>query len=128
MIDRPGDVDFFQVALKDAGFIYLEIDRMLYANVDVQLFDAYHNLLQTSANPETQSETVYVDNLSAGVYFIKVYAPGDGVGQYRLTPTIGTPTSPISDDIGDDTSRAFPLVPYTRVNRHLWNDNPSDYF
>jgi hypothetical protein len=128
MIDRPGDVDFFQVVLKDTGFIYLEIDRMLDANVDVQLFDASHNLLQTSANPETQPEAVYVDNLNAGVYFIKVYAPGDGIGQYRLTPTIGTPTSPISDDIGDDTSRAFPLVPYTRVNGYLWNDYTTDCF
>jgi hypothetical protein len=127
-IDKPGDVDFFQVVLKDAGFIYLEIDRMLHANVDVQLFDAYHNLLQSSANPETEPETIYVDNLNAGAYFIKVYAPDGGVGQYRLTPTIGTPTSPISDDIGEDASRAFPLVPYTRVNGYLWSDNTVDCF
>lgn len=128
MIDDPGDADFFQVVLKDNGFIYLEVDRMLYANVDVQLFDAFYNLLQTSANPNTQSEAIYVDGLDAGVYFIKVYSPDDGIGQYRLTPTIGTPTSPISDDIGDDISRAFPLVPYRRVNGYVWSDYTSDYF
>lgn len=128
MIDRPGDVDFFQVVLKDRGFVYLTVDRMLYANVDVQLFDAYHTLLQTSANPETRPEEIYVDGLEAGVYFIKVHSNDDTTGQYRLTPTIGTPTSPISDDIGDDISRAFPLVPYERVDGYVWSDNTSDYF
>jgi hypothetical protein len=128
MIDKAGDTDFFQVVLKDSGFIYLEIDRMLHSNVDVQLFDAYHNLLQTSANPDTQSEMIYVDALDTGVYFFKVYSPKDGTGQYRLTPTISTPTSPISDDIGDDMSRAFPLIPYRRINGYIWNDNTSDYF
>lgn len=128
MIDRPGDVDFFQVVLKDSGFIYLEVDRMLHSNVDVQLFDAHHLLLQTSANLDTQPESIYVDGLNTGVYFIKVYSPEDQISQYRLTPTIGTPTSPISDDIGDDKSRAFTLVPYERVNCYIWNDNSGDYF
>jgi len=128
MIDQPGDVDFFQVLLKDAGFIYLTVDRMLYTTVDVQLFDAYHTLLQTSANPETESEEIYVDGLDAGVYFIRVYSRDNGIGQYRLTPTIGTPTSPISDDIGDDMTKAFPLVPFSRVGGHVWADNTSDYF
>jgi hypothetical protein len=129
MIDRPGDMDFFQVVLKDTGFIYLKVDRMLYANVDVQLFDAEHNLLQTSANPGIEpNEAIYVDGLDAGVYFIKVYSPDGGTGQYRLTPTVITQTSTISDDIGNDMSRAFPLVPYRRVNGYVWNDNTSDYF
>ncbi|UCD51663.1 MAG: hypothetical protein JSW27_03345 [Phycisphaerales bacterium] len=128
MIDAPGDTDFFQVVLKDRGFVYLTIDRMLYANVDVQLFDAYHNLLQTSANLDTQAEEIYVDGLNAGVYFIKVYSRDDEIGQYRLTPTIGTPTSPISDDIGDGTSDAFPLVPFRRVGGYVWDDNTSDCF
>jgi hypothetical protein len=129
MIDRPGDEDFFQVLLKDDdGFIYLEVDRMLHSNVDVQLFDAYHSLLKTSAKLDTNSESIYEDNLDAGVYFIRVYSPDDGTGQYRLTPTIGTLTSPISDDIGDDYSEAFPLVPYRRVNGYLWNDNTTDCF
>lgn len=128
MIDRPGDVDFFQVLLKDSGFIYLTVDRMLYANVDVQLFDAYRALLQTSARPGTTSEEIYVAGLDAGVYYIRVYSLGDDLGQYRLTPTISTPTSVISDDIGDEMSRAFPLVPYRRVSGYLWSDNTSDYF
>ena len=128
LIDGPGDVDFFQVVLKDSGFIYLEMDRMLHSNVDVQLFDAYHALLQTSANRETEPEAIYVDNLAAGVYFIRVYSPDDEISQYRLTPTVGTPTSTISDDIGDDTSRALPLVPYRRVNGYVWTDYTSDYF
>jgi hypothetical protein len=128
MIDDSGDVDFFQVVLKDSGFIYLEVDRMQYSNVDVQLFDASHKLLQTSANPDIESEAIYMDNLDAGVYFIRIYSLGDGIGQYRLTPTIGTPTSTVSDDIGDDMSRALPLVPYQRVNGYVWNENTSDYF
>ena len=128
MIDQPGDTDFFQIILKDNGYIYLEIDRMLHSNVDVQLFDAYYNLLQTSASPDTKSEVIYVDNLDAGLYFIKVYSPDDSISQYRLTPTVGTPTSTISDDIGDDTSRAFPLVPYRRVDGYFWNDTTNDYF
>ncbi|MFC1766595.1 cohesin domain-containing protein [Planctomycetota bacterium] len=128
MIDRPGDVDFFQVVLKDTGFIYLEVDRMLYGNVDVQLFDAYYNLLQTSANSELQPEVVYVDDLPAGIYFIKVSAAQGEVGQYRLIPTISTPTSPIGDDIGDSIERAFPLVPYRYVNAYFWNDSTDDYY
>jgi len=129
MIDSPGDVDFFQVVLKDDdGFIYLEVDRMLHSNVDVQLFDAYHSLLKTSAKLDTNPESIYEDNLDAGVYFIRIYAPDNGIGQYRLTPTVGTLTSPISDDIGDDTSEAFPLVPYRRVNGYLWDDNTTDCF
>ena len=129
MIDSPGDVDFFQVVLKDDdGFIYLEVDRMLHSNVDVQLFDAYHSLLKTSAKPGTDPESIYEDKLDAGVYFIRVYSPDNGIGQYRLTPTIGTLTSPISDDIGDDTPEAFPLVPYRRVNGYIWDDNTTDCF
>lgn len=128
MIDSPGDTDFFQVVLKDSGFIYLEVDRMLDSNVDVQLFDAHHLLLQTSANPDTQPETIYVDGLDAGVYFIRIYSPEDQISEYRLTPTIGTPTSTINDDIGDDMSRAFPLVPYRRVNGYVWNEYTSDYY
>ena len=129
MIDHPGDEDFFQVLLKDdGGFIYLEVDRMLHSNIDVQLFDAYHSLLKTSAAIDTNPESIYEDGLDAGVYFIRVYSPDDGSGQYRLTPTIGTPTSTISDDIGDERSRALPLVPYRRVNGYVWNDNTSDYF
>ena len=127
MIDDPKDADFFQVVLKDNGFIYLEVDRMLYANVDVQLFDAHHMLLQTSANPSQQPEMIYVDGLEAGLYFIKVYSLDD-VGQYRLTPTIGTPTSPIGDDLGDGIDRAFPLIPYRRVSGYVWSDYTSDYF
>jgi len=128
MIDRPGDADFFQLVVKDSGFIYLEVDRMLHSNVDVQLFDAYHTLLQTSANLDIQPDAIYVDGLDVGVYFIKVYSPDDEISQYRLTSTIGTLTSPIGDDIGDDESRAFTLVPYKRVNGYIWNDNSSDYF
>lgn len=128
MIDRPGDTDFFQVVLKDKGFIYLEVDRMLHSNVDVQLFDAHHQLLQTSANSGTEREAIYVDGLDAGVYFIKVYSPDDAVGQYRLTPTISTPASTISDDIGDDRPAALPLVPYRRVNGYVGQDYASDYF
>jgi hypothetical protein len=89
-INSPDDVDFFQVVLKDGGFIYVEIDRILHSNVDVQLFDAYHNLMQTSADVGTEPEAIYRDDLDAGLYFIKVYSLDDGIGQYRLTPTIGT--------------------------------------
>jgi len=129
MMDNSGDEDFFQVLLKDdGGFIYLEVDRMLHSNVDVQLFDAYHSLLKTSAALDTDPESIYEDNLDAGVYFIRVYSPDDGIGQYRLTPTVGTPTSTTSDDIGDDIPEAFPLVPYRRVNGYLWSDFTSDYF
>jgi len=129
MIDTPGDEDFFQVVLKDDdGFIYLEVDRMQYCNVDVQLFDASYKLLQTSANPDVESEAIYIDSLDPGVYFIRIYSLDGEIGQYRLTPTIGTPTSTISDDIGDDMPRALPLVPYRRVNGHIWNENTSDYF
>ena len=129
MIDSAGDADLFQVVVKDdGGFIYLEVDRMLYANVDVQLFDAYRSLLKTSAEPDTDPESIYEGSLDAGVYFIKVYSPDDGVGQYRLTPTVGTITSPISDDIGDDESKAFPLVPYRRTNGYLWTDGTTDCF
>jgi hypothetical protein len=94
----------------------------------VQLFDARHALLQTSAWPGTTSEEIYVDGLDAGVYFIRVYSPDDDLGQYRLTPTISTPTSVISDDIGDVLPRAFPLVPYRRVSGYIWNDNTIDYY
>ena len=129
MIDAPGDEDFFQVVLKDDdGFIYLEVDRMQDSNVDVQLFDASYQLLQTSANPDIESEAIYIDRLDAGVYYIRIFSLDDGIGQYRLTPTIGTPTSTISDDIGDDMPRALPLVPYRRVNGYIWNENTSDYF
>jgi len=128
MIDSIDDTDFFQIVLKDTGFIYLEVDRMLHSNVDVQLFDAHYSLLQTSANHDTQSEMVYVDGLDAGVYFIKVHSPEGQISEYRLTPTIGTPTSTISDDIGDNESRAFPLIPYRRVNGYVWNDFTSDYY
>jgi hypothetical protein len=128
MIDGPGDADFFQVLLKDKGFVYLTLDRMLHTNVDAQLFDARHVLLKTSASLGTSPEEIYVDGLDAGVYFIKVYSPDEGPGQYRLTPTIGTPTSVISDDIGDEMPRAFPLVPYRRVSGYFWGDNTSDYF
>ena len=128
MIDRPGDEDFFQVVLKDDGYVYLEVDRMLHSNIDVQLFDAYHALLKTSAKLDTARESIYEDHLEAGVYFIRIYSPDNGIGQYRLTPTIGTLTSPISDDIGDETFEAFPLVPYRRVNGYLWNDNTNDCF
>jgi hypothetical protein len=129
MIDSPGDADFFQVVVKDNdGFIYLEVDRMLYTNVDVQLFDAHRSLLKTSAKLDTDPESIYEGNLDAGVYFIRVYSPDNGVGQYRLTPTVGTITSPISDDIGDDESKAFPLVPYRRTNGYLWTDNTTDCF
>jgi hypothetical protein len=128
MIDSPDDTDFFQVVLKDSGFIYLEVDRMLHSNVDVQLFDAHYLLLQTSANLDTQSEMIYLDGLDAGVYFIKVYSPEGQIGEYRLTPKIGTPTSTISDDIGDSESRAFPLIPYRRVNGYVWNEYTSDYY
>ena len=128
MIDYPGDADFFQVVLKDRGFIYLELDRMLYSNVDIQLFDAYHNVLQSQIHTGTDPEIVYEDDLDAGVYFIKVFSPDDGIGQYRLTPTIGTPISPISDDIGDDISRSLPLIPYRRVNGYIWDDGTNDYF
>jgi hypothetical protein len=128
LMDRPGDVDFFQLVLKDTGFIYVELDRMLHSNVDVQLFDASHALLQTSANLQTEPEAIYVDDLDAGVYFVKVYSPDDDVSQYRLTPTIGTPTSTISDDLGDGFPRAFPLLPYRRVNGYIWSEYTSDYF
>jgi len=128
MVDNAGDTDFFQVVLKDEGFIYLEVDRMLNAGVDVQLFDAYHTLLKTSANEGLEPEMIYVDNLDAGIYFIKVYSLEDNPGQYRLTPTVGTPTSPISDDIGNGMGNALPLVPYRRLNAYLWNDNTKDYF
>ena len=128
LIDYSGDEDFFQVVLKDSGFIYLEVDRMMYGNVDVQLFDANYNLLQTSANSGIQSDVIYVDDLDAGVYFIKVYSSENEISQYRLTPTISTPTSITVDDIGDSVTRAFPLVPYRRVNCYLWNDNTDDYF
>jgi hypothetical protein len=129
MIDHSGDADFFQVVVKDDdGFIYLEVDRMLYANVDVQLFDAYRSLLKTSARLDTDPESIYEGNLDAGVYFIRVYSPDSGIGQYRLTPTVGTITSPISDDIGDNESKAFPLVPYRRANGYLWTDGTTDCF
>jgi len=128
MADGAGDADFFQVVLKDSGFIYLEVDRMLSCDVDAQLFDARHALLQTSANAGSDMEVIYVDDLEAGLYFIKVYSASDEVGQYRLTPTIDTPTSTISDDLADDTIRAFPLIPYRRVDGYVWGDNTSDYF
>lgn len=127
-IDGAEDVDYFQVVLKDSGFIYIETDRMMHANVDVQLFDGSYALLQTSANPGTLSDTIYVDGLDAGTYFIRVYSPDAQTCQYRLTPTIGTVTSPIGDDIGDDPSRAFPLTPYRRVSAYIWDDFTSDYF
>jgi len=128
IIDYPGDTDFFQVILNDKGFIYLKVDCMLYSNIDVQLFDANHNLLKACTNSGTQVEVIYVDGLEAGLYFIKVYSPDSEIAQYSLMPKTDTETSIINDDIGDDTSRAFPLVPYRRVNGYLWDDSTDDYF
>ncbi len=128
LIDKPGDVDIFQVILKDEGYIYLKLDRMLYSNIDMQLLDANYNLLQSGTKTGTQMDVIYLDNLEAGVYFIKVYSPDNLLGQYCLIPYTSTETSIIIDDIGDNMSRALPLIPYRRVNGYLWDDNTIDYF
>lgn len=78
------DQDFYRVDLDAASRLELQLDG-LSADADLQLFDANGNLIDSSINSGTASDTV-LNNLNPGTYYVGVsLADGANSTPYRLS-------------------------------------------
>ncbi|MEA5495798.1 pre-peptidase C-terminal domain-containing protein [Limnoraphis robusta] len=83
--DFVGDVDqddYYQFTLDQNADFQLTLDQ-LNVNADVELLDDRGNVIKSSANADSQSETI-TESLNSGTYFVHVL-PKDGDTNYRLS-------------------------------------------
>ncbi|HEY9864892.1 MAG TPA: pre-peptidase C-terminal domain-containing protein, partial [Candidatus Obscuribacterales bacterium] len=83
--DFVGNVDqkdYYKFTLDKNADFQLKLDQ-LTANADVELLDAQGQLIKSSANADTQSETI-TEGLNPGTYFVHVLQK-DGDTNYQLS-------------------------------------------
>ncbi|MCS6991131.1 MAG: SBBP repeat-containing protein [Chitinophagales bacterium] len=87
VIDGPTDQDYFKVKTKASEPNYMFILDKLTVNYDLAILNKKGNQIGVSSNPGTTADTVVLNNLAQGSYYIKIVHDGiniDTVNCYRL--------------------------------------------
>ncbi|MGQ0662524.1 MAG: pre-peptidase C-terminal domain-containing protein, partial [Pseudomonadota bacterium] len=90
---------FYRFALGSDANVELRLVSvgLLRANVDVELLNSAGEVIATSRNAGTAPETL-TQFLDAGIYFVRVFAPGSGETLFDLNLTARTAVRPNTDD------------------------------
>ncbi|MBR7143580.1 MAG: pre-peptidase C-terminal domain-containing protein [Lentisphaeria bacterium] len=98
-IHNENDVDYFKFSLDCPGSAanYISIDFKQWAgDLDIDLFDARGNRIDYS-HSVTDNETISLQGLSAGDYYLKVYGDNGNTNGYTLTADL-----PVAPSFKDD--------------------------
>ena len=124
----PNDIDYFRVALPEAGWLRTEI-RTRWRDTHVAIITEGGDVIVERDNCCASRDFALEAELEAGVYFVKVqHSLERGWSSFDYTLVISFNAASAADDHGDGVARASAVAMPSSTPGELQNPSDTDYF